>query len=78
MADLSVAIQIQNLIQGKPKLWKFLNDVLPDQVPRDKEGLRTQSKEDFIADVFEGVHTATMAIRVTWVFRRVLLKLYSD
>lgn len=31
----------------------------------DKEGTRTQSKEDFLVDVVDGVTSLTMSIRLT-------------
>lgn len=65
---LLVAIQIANTVQGKPKLWKFLHAVLPDEVPYDESLLEVQSKEDLIEDIFQGIDAATMAIRVTSVY----------
>lgn len=55
--------QIRNTVQGMPKLFKFLQEVIPTQVPLDSH--RTQDKEAFIADVMEGVEAAAMSIRLT-------------
>lgn len=63
-ADLSLA-QIANIVQGKAKLNKFLTAVVPDRVPLDVSGEPTQSRDELIEDVFEGMKTATMAIRIT-------------
>lgn len=60
--------QIKNTVQGSPKLFEFLKAVVPDEIPFDEEGTRTQSKEDFLMDVFSGVKSSTMAIRMTYVF----------
>ncbi|KAJ4424812.1 hypothetical protein N0V82_000531 [Gnomoniopsis sp. IMI 355080] len=62
---LSYQWSIANTVQGKPKLWKFLHAVLPDMVPYGKGFVQSQSKEDLIEDIFEGVDASTMAIRVT-------------
>lgn len=59
--------QIRNTVQGKHKLFEFLNAVVPDEVPYDKNGTSTQSKEDLIEDVLDGVDAATMAVRITFV-----------
>lgn len=59
--------QIHNTVQGKVKLWKFLDAVVPDEVPYDKDGSRTQRREDLLKDVVDGVDVATMAIRVAFV-----------
>jgi lysine 2,3-aminomutase len=58
-------LQIANTVQGSPRLLKFLNSVLPDHVPYDRSGTHSQSREELIKDVFEGVTAATMAIRIT-------------
>ncbi|KAJ4394147.1 hypothetical protein N0V93_003364 [Gnomoniopsis smithogilvyi] len=70
---LSYQWSIANTVQGKPKLWKFLQAVLPDAVPFDRGSLRAQSKESLIEDVFEGVDAATMAIRITYPDRALFL-----
>lgn len=64
---MAIATQIQNIVQGKLKLWKFLQAAIPDVVPYGKDLVGSQSKEDLIQDIFEGVDAATMAIRVTLV-----------
>ncbi|KXX75227.1 L-lysine 2,3-aminomutase [Madurella mycetomatis] len=50
---------------GTPKLHKFLQAVVPEEVPYDTSGTQTQTRDEFIKDVFEGVTAATMAIRIT-------------
>ncbi|RKU41667.1 hypothetical protein DL546_004271 [Coniochaeta pulveracea] len=62
---LSYRWSVANTVQGKPKLLKFLTAALPDHVPFDRSGSRTQSRDELIDDVFEGVTAATMAIRIT-------------
>ncbi|KAK4250424.1 hypothetical protein C7999DRAFT_11757 [Corynascus novoguineensis] len=49
----------------KPQLLRFLEAVLPEEVPYEKPGRQTQSRDDFIRDVFEGITAATMAVRMT-------------
>ncbi|AEO54346.1 hypothetical protein MYCTH_40990 [Thermothelomyces thermophilus ATCC 42464] len=49
----------------KPQLLKFLQAVLPDEVPSDKPDGRAQTRDQFIQDVFEGITAATMAVRMT-------------
>lgn len=58
-------LQVANTVQGGAKLLKFLNAVLPDRVPCDDSSSHTQSREELIKDVFDGVTAATMAIRIT-------------
>ena len=65
VADLLRDHQIANLVQGKPKLEKFLSTVLPEKVPLDNAGEKMQTRDDLIRDVFDGIGTATMAIRMT-------------
>lgn len=52
-------------MQGKPKLFQFLNAVVPDEIRLDRHGIEMQQKEDFIEDVMHGVDAATMSIRLT-------------
>ena len=53
------------MIQGTAKLEAFLSAVLPEVVPFDSDGSTSQSRQDLIADVLDGVKTATMAVRLT-------------
>lgn len=53
------------MVETKPQLLKFLGATLPEEVPYDKSGTRTQTREEFIKDVFEGITAATMAVRMT-------------
>ncbi|GAB1311310.1 L-lysine 2,3-aminomutase [Madurella fahalii] len=62
---LSYRWSVANTVQGTPKLLKFLQAVVPEEVPYDKSGTRMQTRDEFIKDVFEGVTAATMAIRIT-------------
>lgn len=54
-----------NTVSGEEKLFTFLNAVVPKEVPFDDECTRTQTKEDFLMDVVNGVRAATMSIRIT-------------
>ncbi len=56
-----------NTVQGSQKLLKFLNAVLPDEVPYDNESGRTQTRDELIRDVLDGIVAATMSIRMTYV-----------
>ncbi|OIW35337.1 kama family protein [Coniochaeta ligniaria NRRL 30616] len=62
---LSYRWSVANTVQGTSKLVKFLSAVLPENVPFDNSGSRTQTREELIQDVLDGVTTATMAIRIT-------------
>jgi len=53
---------VANTVQGTTKLFKFLSAVLPDEVPC---GDGSQTREELIKDVLDGVTAATMAIRMT-------------
>ena len=57
--------QTTKLVQTKPQLHAFLQAVLPDEVPYDKSGTRSQTRAEFIQDVFDGITAATMAVRMT-------------
>jgi lysine 2,3-aminomutase len=57
--------QIANTVQGDVKLFRFLNAVLPANIPIDETGSETQTRDEFIGDVFDGVKASTMAIRIT-------------
>ncbi|KAK3330414.1 hypothetical protein B0H66DRAFT_61239 [Apodospora peruviana] len=61
---LSYRWSIANTVQGTAKLLKFLQAVVPEQVPLDRSG-QMQTREEFIKDVLDGVTAATMAIRMT-------------
>ncbi|KKA30122.1 hypothetical protein TD95_002004 [Thielaviopsis punctulata] len=53
-----------NLVQGTPKFHKFLSAILPERVPSLTPG-QDESKEQLMEDIFSGISTATMAIRMT-------------
>ena len=61
--------QVRNTIGRKDKLIRFLQAVLPEEIPPSKDfksqlaHLRT--REDFISDVDEGMKVAPMAVRLT-------------
>ena len=57
--------QVSNTVQGTGKLLKFLQAVVPEQVPLDQSTSQMQTREEFIRDVLDGVSAATMAIRMT-------------
>ncbi|KAL0469074.1 hypothetical protein QR685DRAFT_529668 [Neurospora intermedia] len=62
---LSYRWSVANTVQGTVKLFKFLQAVVPEEVPVDKLGMQMQSRDEFIKDVLDGVAAATMAIRMT-------------
>ncbi|KAK4127198.1 kama family protein [Parathielavia appendiculata] len=54
-----------NLVETQQQLYNFLQTTLPDEVPFDQSGMRMQTRDEFIRDVFEGITAATMAVRMT-------------
>ncbi|KAM7193699.1 hypothetical protein V8F33_007633 [Rhypophila sp. PSN 637] len=62
---LSYRWGVANTVQGTAKLFKFLQTVVPDEVPVDALKTQMQSRDEFIKDVLDGVTAATMAIRLT-------------
>jgi lysine 2,3-aminomutase len=52
-------------IQGAVKLYKFLNEVLPDEIPTTEEYRHLHTRDMFIQDVIEGIKEAPMSIRLT-------------
>ncbi|SPN97010.1 related to L-lysine 2,3-aminomutase [Cephalotrichum gorgonifer] len=61
---MSYRWSLANLVQGKDKFYKFLSAVLPDEMPSRTPG-HTLSRDEVMSDIFDGVSTATMAIRMT-------------
>jgi lysine 2,3-aminomutase len=57
--------KVANTVQGSAKLLRFLNAVLPDHVPYDKQTATMQTREELVRDVLDGMAAATMAIRMT-------------
>lgn len=61
--------QVANTIDRKDKLLRFLAGVLPERIPQPPgtehrlKGIKT--RDDFLADVEEGIKAAPMAIRLT-------------
>lgn len=56
--------QTKNNVDSHERLNQFLNSVVPDEIPY---GAGTQSKEQFMDDVYYGMKEATMSLRVTHV-----------
>ncbi|KAL2129666.1 hypothetical protein VTI74DRAFT_7480 [Chaetomium olivicolor] len=54
-----------NMVETPRQLERFLTAALPKEVPFDKFGARTQTREEYIKDVADGVAAATMTIRMT-------------
>ncbi len=52
---------------------KFLMEVVPDEVPMDKNDSRSQSRDDLISDIFRGISASTMTVRITLVYLLFLL-----
>jgi lysine 2,3-aminomutase len=52
-------------IQGKAKLYQFLQEELPENMPDTPEYELTRTREAFIKDVIEGIDLAPMSIRLT-------------
>jgi lysine 2,3-aminomutase len=47
------------------RLYQFLNEVLPNDIPISEGFEHIRTKEDFIQDVVRGIKTAPMSIRLT-------------
>ncbi|CAK7229280.1 hypothetical protein SBRCBS47491_007192 [Sporothrix bragantina] len=67
---LNYAWGIKHTVQGEGKLAHFLEQVLPDQVPMDGvAGINNnpgmQTRDELVADVLDGIKTATMSTRMT-------------
>lgn len=52
-------------VQGKMKLYEFLSEVLPDNIPLPHQPGNTQSRQTFITDVMDGMAMAPMSVRLT-------------
>ncbi|KAL5329830.1 hypothetical protein ACEPPN_003349 [Leptodophora sp. 'Broadleaf-Isolate-01'] len=52
-------------VQGKMKLYDFLNEMLPEKIPATEQHDPTITREDFITDVMDGIAMAPMSIRLT-------------
>lgn len=52
-------------IQGKAKLYQFLQEELPENMPDTLEYEHIRTREAFIKDVIEGIDLAPMSIRLT-------------
>lgn len=61
--------QISNVVQGERQLQNFLGRVVPETLAHDvttpPELQHIQTRDDFIADVMEGIRAAPMSIRLT-------------
>ncbi|KAK4151076.1 hypothetical protein C8A00DRAFT_36310 [Chaetomidium leptoderma] len=62
---LSYRWSTKNLVDNTQQLFRFLQAVLPEEVPLDKPGVEMQTRDDFIQDVVEGIKAATMSVRMT-------------
>lgn len=58
--------QTKNNVDSHERLHQFLNAVVPDEIPN-SGGAGTQSKEQFMDDVYYGMKAATMSLRITYV-----------
>lgn len=67
--QLSIIFQVRNIVQGKDKLLRFLQEVLPTKLPQsdtlDSELKHIHTRDDFLKDVEEGIKVASMAVRLT-------------
>lgn len=64
LANLDFGKQTNNAIDSHHRLNRFLNSVVPDEIP---DGAGTQSKEEFMEDVYDGMKASTMSLRITQV-----------
>ena len=65
MTDRIPAIQISNTMQGEAKLHRFLRSVVPEEIPHENHVAGSQTQENFIQDIFEGIAASSMAVRIT-------------
>ena len=64
MTDWDLGQQTRNLVDSRHRLLLFLSSVVPNEIP---DGDGTQSKEQFLEDVYYGVKASTMSLRITQV-----------
>lgn len=64
LANLALGKQTKNAVDSHHRLYNFLNSVVPDEIP---DGAGTQSKEEFMEDVYDGIKASTMSLRITQV-----------
>ncbi|KAF3218436.1 hypothetical protein TWF679_000962 [Orbilia oligospora] len=65
---LKYSWQISNTVQSTPKLFNFLESVLPSKIPHNdisQSNTQISSREEFILDVMEGINLAPMSTRLT-------------
>ncbi|ERS95520.1 hypothetical protein HMPREF1624_08036 [Sporothrix schenckii ATCC 58251] len=67
---LSYKWGIKNTVQGELKLARFLEQVLPDEIPmtdvaNGDSGKLVQTRDALVTDVVDGIKTATMSTRMT-------------
>lgn len=55
---------MQNVIETKDKLFKFLDAVLPDELLCYGSSTEMQSKDHFMADILKGLEKSAMSVRV--------------
>ena len=61
--------KVANTVERKEKLISFLSNVVPAELPRPKDGdtrlTGIKTRDDFLADVVEGMKVAPMSVRLT-------------
>ncbi|KAI6802199.1 hypothetical protein KC361_g1326 [Hortaea werneckii] len=66
---MSYRWQVANTIDRKDKLINFLSTVVPERIPQkrlnENDTAPFQTREEFLANVVEGMKTAPMAVRLT-------------
>lgn len=63
LANINLRGKTTNTVDSIPRLHRFLNSVVPDEIP---DGAGAQSKEQFIEDIYFGTKAATMSLRITY------------
>ncbi len=43
----------------------LLKEVLPDEVPTTKDGSLTQTRDELVQDIADGISLSTMTVRIT-------------
>lgn len=64
LANKNLHGQTKNTVDSHERLNQFLNAVVPDEIP---EGAGSQSKEQFMDDVYLGIKKSMMSLRITHV-----------
>ncbi|KAI5920792.1 L-lysine-aminomutase [Camillea tinctor] len=53
-----------NVIEGKKRLWDFLESVLPEKIPLRGGVSGMQSRDEFTADISQGIKESSMSVRI--------------